>query len=471
MNKTKIVATIGNELEDKTILKKLMLSGVDVFRFDLTYVSFEFCMEMVNAIKEYREELKNEVAIMIDTNGPCINVGRLSSGITKFMKGDKIRVYVDDILGDETKFSVNYPKLVNEVKYEDFLMINGGKVELKVVDKELNYILCEVEKEGYIKENDRINIPRASLNIPFINRKDKDIILFADKIEADFLALSSIKTSEDILKVNDLLIEIGNDHLELLAKIEKMESLKDIDEIIRVSDGVIVSRSTLGTEIPIEKIPMIQKSIIRKCHRVGKISLVSADFLSSMEKEEVPTRAEVADASTAILDSTDGIILTSSVFTGKYPIETVKMLEKIITSVEASIDYLELLDIAMKSEGEDVTGAIVHSVIDCANRLKVKAIITPTMSGYTAKKMSRFRPSCPIFALSPNIKTTRSLSLNFAVRPVKINEIKSFDEMIEVSKEVARDYLDIKKGDKIIITGGYPFKQIKHTNFMKIEEL
>lgn len=471
MNKTKIVATIGSELQDKTILKKLMLSGVDVFRFDLTYVSFEFCMDIVDTIKAYRNELKNEVAIMLDTNGPSINVGRLSSGITKLIKGDKIRIYMDDILGDETKFSVNYPKLIHDVKYGSTMMINGGKVELQIIDKEINYLLCEVKKSGFIKENDRINIPGIPLNIPFINKKDRDIILFANKIEADFLALSGVKTAEDILKVNDLLIEIGNDHLELLAKIEKAESLREIDEIIRVSDGVVIARSVLGTEVPIEKVPTLQKNIIHKCHIQGKVSLVSADFLSSMENEERPTRAEVADACSAILDSTDGIILTGGVFVGKYPIETVKMLEKIISSAEQEIDYLELLNVAMKSEGEDVTGAIVHSVIDCANRLKVKAIIAPTMSGYTARKMSRFRPSCPVLALSPNIKTTRSLSLNFAVRPIKIDEIKSFDEMIELSKEIAYDYLDIKKGDKIIITGGYPFKKIKHTNFMKIEEL
>ena len=471
MNKTKMVATIGSECQDKSILKKLILDGISVFRLDLTHNRYEFYMDVVNKIKELREELQKEVAIMIDTNGPALNVGRMSSNIVKLTKGDKIRIYVDDILGDETKFSVNYPKLVNEVKYGSKMMINSGKVELKIIDKELNYLLCEVEKEGYISENDSINLPGVTLGIPFLNKRDKDTILFADKIGADFLALSYVKSAEDVLVANDLLIELGNDHLSLFAKIEKAEAIKDIDEIIRVSDGVIIARGDLGTEVPLEKIPAIQKNIIHKCHLQGKVSLVSAEFLSSMEKEERPTRAEVADVASAVLDSTDGIILNGDILLGKYPVTTVNMLGKIIESTEQELDYLELLEIAMNSEEEDITGSIAHSVINCANRLKAKAIIAPTISGYTARKMSRFRPSCPVIALSPNIKTVRSLALNFAIHSIKIDEVRTFDEIVELSKEIALQYLDVKKGDKIIITGGYPFKKIKHTNFMKIEEL
>lgn len=471
MNKTKIVATVGPASNSKEMMKKLILNGTDVFRVNLTYATYEFCLDVSKKLQELNKELKTEVALLLDTNGPSLNVGRINSGITKLTEKDKIRVYVDDILGDETKFSVNYPKLIHLVKYGSKMIINSGKVILKIIDKDLNYLLCEVERGGYISEKDGINIPGINLEIPFLNRKDRDDILFADKIGADFLALSYVKCAEDILKVNDLLIEIGNDHLNLLAKIEKIESLKEIDDIIRVSDGIVVARGDLANEIPMEKVPSVQKTIIHKCHKAGKVSLVSAEFMTSMETSMNPTRAEVSDVANAVIDSIDAIILTGETTIGKFPVETVNMMDKIIASAEQDINYSELLDRSMQTETEDVTGSLVYSVTECAKRLHAKAIMTPTMSGYTARKMSRFRPNCPVFALSPDRKTVRSLSLYFAIKPVYVEEIKTIDKAIEVSKEIANDYLEVKDGDKIIITGGYPFKKVKHTNFMKIEEL
>lgn len=471
MNKTKIIATITPNLQSEESLKKLIVSGMNVARLDLAHTSYEFCMDISNKIKKLNKHLKTEVAIMLDTNGPVMNVGRIASFTTKLTKGDKIRIYMDDILGDETKFSVNYPKLIDDVKYGSRIVINNGKVELNIIDKELNYLLCEVVKEGFISQNDNINIPKIDLKIPFLNRRDRDAIIFADKIGADFLALSYVKTAEDILKVNDLLIEIGNDHLNLIAKIEKEEAIKNIDEIIRVSDGVIIARGDLGSEVPFEKIPSIQKNIIQKCHMSGKPSLISAEFLTSMEREEKPSRAEVSDVAGAILDSTDGIILHMFDAKASAVIDTVVMLERIMESAEQEMNYLDFLNILEKQGTKDTTTSIVRSVIECANILNVKAIIAPTMSGYTAMKMSRFRPKCPIIALSPNENTVKSLALYFAVKSVHVNELKTLDEIMDVSKDVVQNYLDIKPGDKIIITGGYPFKRVKHTNFMKIEEL
>lgn len=471
MNKTKIIATIGPASEKTDILKGLIMAGMDVARFNLSYASYDFCLKMVEKIRKLNVELNTNVAIMLDLNGPKVQVGRLHAPKVTLKKEDRIRIYMDDLLGDETKFSVSYSKLIDDVKYNTEILLHDGKVRLKVVDKDLNYILCEVMDGGEISENDSINIPNVKMGLPFISTKDKDDILFANKIGADFLALSFVQNAEDVLEVNDLLIEMGNDHLGIIAKIENESAVEEIDEIIKVSDGILVARGDLGVEIPMERVPSIQKSIINKCHLMGKVSIVATEFLSSMETEVRPSRAEVSDVANAVLDSVDAVLLAGETTIGKYPVETLTMMDKIITSSEEDINYYELLDKSMRSEKQDITGSLVYSVTDCANRLKCKAIIAPTMSGYTARKMSRFRPSCPIIAVSPDEETVRSLALHFAVRGVHIDELHTLDKIIHTSKNITKELIPIDSGDKIIITGGYPFKDVKHTNFMKIEEI
>lgn len=471
MNKTKIIVSIGPASKDRETLKNLILSGMDVARFNLTYATYDFCMETIKTIRELSKECKTNVSIMMDINGPDVRVGKLKEGKAFLHRGDKIRIYMDEITGDDTKFSVTYPRLIDDVKHNTSILLHDGKIELKVLEKDINYLLCEVMNEGEIIEGCGINIPEIKLSIPFLSRKDKDDILFAHKVNADFLALSFVGSSDDVLEVNDYLIEIGNDHLGIIAKIEKERAIDEIDDIIRISDGIIIARGDLGAEIPMERIPSVQKMIINKCHLAGKVSIVSTEFLASMEKETRPSRAEVSDVANAVLDSVDAILLAGETTIGKYPVETVIMMNKIIGSAEEDINYYELLDRSMRSERQDITGSLVYSVTECANRLKCKAIIAPTMSGYTARKMSRFRPSCPVIAVSPDESTVRSLALHFAIRPVLIPEIGNLDKIITTSKKVAQDMIHMTTGDKLIITGGYPFKDVKHTNFMKIEEL
>ena len=263
---------------------------------------------------------------------------------------------------------------------------------------------------------------------------------------------------------------LKNDSMEIISKIETEEGVNHLDEIIRVSDGIMVARGDLGVDIPLERVPGVQKKIIDKCHKAGIVSIVATELLSSMEKMVRPTRAEVSDVANAVLDGADAVMLSNETTVGKFPIETLNMMEKIINSAEKDIDYLEFLS-TKEEQDTDITGMISHSVAECAGRLHCCAIIAPTMSGYTARKMSHCRPCCPIIAVSPNESTVKSLQLHFAVNPVLIKEMKDFDEIIEVSKQVTFDLISTKPGDKIIITGGYPFESVKSTNFMKIEEL
>ncbi len=471
MNKTKIIATIGPSSQDEKILRNLILSGVDIIRLNLVYSNRTFCDEMIEKINKINKELNRFVSIMLDLEGPRLKTGKFKEGSISLKKEDKIQIHKQEILGDVTKFSVNYEKIVEEVKSGTLLKINDGLVELEVIENEPDFLVCSVVKEGIINDFSSIHIPGIHLSIPFISKKDREDILYACEKKVDFLALSHVTSSEDVLEVNDLLIELENDHMGILSKIENESAWNDIDEIIKVSEGIIVARGDLGIDLPIERVPGIQKMVINKCHRMGKASVVATELVSSMQTIPRPTRAEVSDIANAVLDGTDAVLLTGETTIGKYPMETVSMIEKVMKAAEEDLNYLELLDQAMRTEKQDTTGVLAYSVAEAANRLKCKAIVTPTISGFTAKKISRFRPMCPILAISPNIETVKNLSIYFGIQGVFIDELNSFDKVLTKASEVAKKWLTTETKDKIIITGGYPFKETKHTNFMKIEEI
>ncbi len=469
MNKTKVIATVG-PTTSKEILKSLIINGADVVRINMSYATFDFCRDIINKINEINAELHTYASVMLDTRGPLVRINHISNGGTFLKQNDKIRIFMDNVIGDSTKFSVDY-NLVNEVEIGNFITINDGTVELQIIDKGYDYLLCKVLKEGYIKDNNSINIPDVKLNRPFLNSFDKETIKFAHQMNVDFLALSYVSDYEDVLEVNDLLINLKNEHMQIISIIENKAAIDDIDRILKVSDGIMIARGDLGSEVSIERIPGIQKRIIKKCHEKGVIGIVATELLSTLINSEKPTRAEVSDIANAVLDGTDAIVLCGETTMGKYPVETLKTLERVISIAEKDINYDNMIDEAMKEEDVDITSSLAYSVATCAERLKCKAIFAPTMSGYTAKKISKFRPFCPVIAVSPNIDTVKSLALNFGVVPLLINEMKTSDAIIEKSKKIAVDFLMLQPKDKIIITGGYPFKKVKHTNFMKIEEI
>ncbi len=471
MNKTKIIATIGPASNDKEVLRELMLSGMNVVRLNLSHADYSFCMDVINKIKELNRELKMNVAIMLDTEGPEIRTGKFVNGEAQLLAGEMIKIVKEEITGDKSAFSLTIPEVINSVKHNAKIKLDDGKIELKVMEKTNDYLICKVLNDGIIRDGKSVNLECSKLGIPFISKKDCEDIKFANMMEADFLALSFVSSSDDILEINDLLIEMGNDHLGIIAKIENEKALNEIDEIIKLSDGIMVARGDLGVEIPLERVPGIQKMIINKCHLKGKVSIVATELLSSMENTLRPTRAEVSDVANAVLDGVDAVMLSGETTVGKHPILALQTMKRIIKSSEENIDYIDLLGKAMRTEKQDATGLIAYSVADCANRLKTKVIVVPTISGYTAKKMSRFRPSCPILAISPNVLTVKSLALNFGVYAQSMDELTSFDKIIKTSINKAVDSFDLEKTDKIIITGGYPLKEVKHTNFMKIEEI
>ncbi len=470
LNKTKVVVTIGPSTIEKDQIKRLMENGMDVARFNMSYSSYAFCEDAIQKIQELNQELHLSVAVMIDLMGSSVRTGKFTNGQAYFRKGDRIRIYMEDVIGDSSKFSVNYSDLIKEVNYNSVIKVKNGSMMFEVIDRKEDYLVCEVLTDGTIEDNQSVSVDQVKLHLPRMTKKDQSDIVFAHKMNADFLALSHIQSHEEVLYASKILLDLKNDHIGIISKIENEEAVTNLKEIIRVSDGVMISRGDLGVDIPIERIPGIQKKIIEKCHKAGIVSIVATELLSSMERALQPTRAEVSDVANAVLDGADAVMLSNETTIGKYPIETLKMMEKIINSAEKDIDYLEFLN-SREEKDMDITGMISHSVSDCASKLHCCAIIAPTMSGYTARKMSNCRPSCPIIAVSPNENTVKSLQLHFAVNPVLIDEIKDFDKIIEVSKKVTFQLISTQPGDKIIITGGYPFKEVKSTNFMKIEEL
>ncbi|MDD2181288.1 MAG: pyruvate kinase [Bacilli bacterium] len=471
MNKTKIIATIGPSSTDKEVIKELMLNGLDVVRLNLSHADYSFCVDIIEKVNELNKELNMNVAIMLDTVGPEIRTLKFINGEAQLHASELVKIVKEEVIGDKNAFSINIPQAIDGVKHNTIIKLDDGKIELKVVDKTTDYLVCEVLNDGIIRDGKSVNMECSKIDIPFINQKDREDVKFANMMNVDFLALSFVSSSDDILEINDILIELENDHISIIAKVENEKAIEELDEIIRVSDGVMVARGDLGVEIPLERIPGIQKLIINKCHLNGKVSIVATELLSSMENTLRPTRAEVSDIANAVIDGVDAVMLSGETTVGQHPVLALQMMEKVIKSAEENIDYIDLLSKAMRTEKQDSTGLIAHSVADCANRLKAKAIVVPTISGYSARKMSRFRPSCPILALSPDINTVKSLALNFGVYARKTDEFNSFDKIIKTSISKAIDFLELEENDKIIITGGYPLKEVKHTNFMKIEEI
>lgn len=469
MRKTKIICTIGPATEEKEMIKKLVLSGANLFRINLSHASHEFCDEVIKTIKKIERELNTNIGIMLDLTGPSLRISNLNGGKVYLNKDKEIRIYNYEVLGTSSQISFNHPEIVDYLRLKDKIILSDGKIELEVIKKEKNSIVAKILNEGYVYSNKAVHVSNTSYQIPFISDKDKDDIIYAISKNIDFLALSNVRTHEDVLEVIDLLISLKNDHINLIAKIETEEAFDDIDSILKLCDGVMVARGDLGLEMPIEKLPYVQKQVLKKALSNYKVGIVATDMLTSMEKSNMPTRAEVSDVYNAVIDGADAVMLCNETTVGAYPLETLEMMGKIIESAEEDYDYIRNLDEIMSTEKQDITTTISYAVVNSALRLRTKAIVASTNSGYTAKKISRFRPICPIIATSPNLDTVRSLTLNYGVYPYLVEKEKTTDDIVKVCKKKVEETLNLDYGDKYIITGGFP-ASINNTNFMRIEE-
>ena len=470
MEKTKLIATVCESKNERKQIEEFIKSGIDVIRLNMSYSSKDVCRRLIGIIDEVNQQLGTNTAVMLDLEGPCVRTDTFIGGKTHLNTGDKIRIYMNEIKGSMTGFSVNYPNLVNDLKYHTKIKLSKGNILLQVIEKGLDYVVCDVLKGGEVTDNSKIYLPETRMSRKFLTKQDYEDILFANEMNVDFISVSSISSAEDVLEINDLLIELKNEHIGLIAKIENKRAVDDIDNIINIADGIILDRGDLGIEMPIEIVPNIQKKIIHKCYQEGCLMIITAEFNSFLTKKAIPNRAEVSDLSTLVSEAIDAIMLTSETTIGAHPIDTVRIVSKIIKESEDSIDYGYFFRNSLNEKQKSITATVSSSVVLGANELDCKAILVATNFGKTARRISQLKPPCPIIAAASNPSVVKSLQLHFGVLPVTA-EGDTLDELTDNVKKNLATTFKLNKGDKIIITGGYPFKQVKHTNFMQIDEI
>lgn len=469
MKRTKIVCTIGPASEEKDIFKQLVLKGLNVARLNFSHGTHEKYEETINTIKEVRWELNEPVAILLDTKGPEIRTGKFKDPEVELKDGQIFTITTRDVLGDNTISNISYEGLPRDIKVGDAILIDDGLVGLSV--KEIvndTDIKCIVENGGVISNNKGVNVPLVKLNLPAVTEKDIEDIKFGIRMDVDFVAASFVRKASDVWAIRKILEDNNAHHIQIIAKIENQEGLDNIDEILKVSNGIMVARGDLGVEIPTEEIPLAQKDMIRKCNRAGKPVITATQMLDSMMRNPRPTRAEVTDVANAIFDGSDAIMLSGETATGKYPIETVKVMSDIAKRTEEAIDYKGLLGAKGVETATLVTDAISYATCTIASDLDASAILTATSSGFTARMVSKFRPFAPIVAAATSEQIRRRLSLSWGVYTVLTKRLHSTDDVINTSVEKALEAGFIKNGDLVVITAGVPVGASGTTNLIKV---
>ena len=466
--KTKIVCTIGPASESAETLKQLIDEGMNVCRLNFSHGSYDEHQARIDTIKKVRNEVKRPIAILLDTKGPEIRTGNFNKDEVTLNAGQKFTITMDDVVGDETKCTVSYKELVDDVNVNDRILIDDGLIELVVLSKYKKDILCEVKNTGIVKNKKGVNVPNVKINLPAITQKDKEDIIFGIKNDIDYIAASFVRKASDVLAIREVLENNGGQNIKIISKIESQEGVDNIDEILEVSDGIMVARGDLGVEIPTEEIPMVQKEIIKKCNSLSKYVITATQMLDSMIRNPRPTRAEVTDVANAIFDGTDAIMLSGETAAGKYPVEAVKTMAKIARATEESFDYELILRQKKAFMQPTITNAISHATCTTAMDLKAKAIITATSGGYTARMVSSYRPFAPIIASTNDEKTYRQMSLYWGVFAILNTESGSAEDVIDSSVQLSLEKNAIEPGDLVVITAGVPVGKSGTTNLLRV---
>lgn len=474
MKKTKVVCTMGPNTNDRELLKKLIENGMDVARFNFSHGDHEEQKSRMDLLKELRQELNTNTAILLDTKGPEIRTGVLKGGKRIMLKaGEQFTLTTEEIEGDESKVSITYEGLVQDVDAGRVILIDDGLIELKVVGKSEKEIFCEVISGGELGERKGVNVPNVAVRLPAITEKDKDDIRFGVEQGIDFIAASFVRNAECVLEIKAYLKELGAPYVPIIAKVENAEGIKNIDEIIRAADGVMVARGDLGVEIPAEEVPYLQKMIIQKCNMNFKTVITATQMLDSMMRNPRPTRAEVTDVANAVYDGTDAVMLSGETAQGKYPLEALQMMVHIIQNTEQHLDYEGMLEKTGGHLKSGVSSAIGCSSVLAASNLNAKCIITPSVSGATARVVSNLRPRQVILGVTPNERTLRRMSIYWGVKPIKSQAFNTTDDICDGAIELAKVKQFVETGEIVVITAGIPSPNVKKersatSNMMRI---
>ncbi|WP_226036442.1 pyruvate kinase [Aquibacillus saliphilus] len=470
MRRTKIVCTIGPASETVEKLEKLIEAGMNVARLNFSHGDFDEHGQRIKNIREASKRTGKTVAILLDTKGPEIRTGTLKGGQAQLTKGNIVHVSMNEIEGSAERISVTYPQLIEDVHVGSKLLLDDGLIELEVLEilEDKNELKTKALNSGLLKNKKGVNVPNVSVKLPGITDKDASDIKFGIEQGVDFIAASFVRRSSDVLDIRGLLEENNATHIHVIPKIENREGVDNLDSILQVSDGLMVARGDLGVEIPPEDVPLVQKDMIRKCNTAGKPVITATQMLDSMQRNPRPTRAEASDVANAIFDGSDAIMLSGETAAGDYPVEAVQTMSNIATKAETALDHKAILDLRSKSSDITITDAISQSVNHSAMNLEVNAILTPTVSGHTARMISKYRPKAPIIAVTFDERVSRKLSLVWGVETIIGKMAHSTDDVLDVAIErgLATNYF--KRGDRVIITAGVPVGESGTTNLMKV---
>lgn len=467
MKKTKIICSIGPASDSVEVMSEMVKGGMDCARINFSHAAPEDIVKTLEVIREVRKVSGVPVAIMYDTKGPEFRTLKFKDGGITLQKGNTIRMAKSCIIGSEKEFGVNHSEAIDFISKGDKVLIDNALLELEVVDKKADFVVLKALGDGKIQNNKTINVPGVDLKLDFISEADKNDIAFAAQHACDYLALSFVNTKEDVIAARKIIEEAGGDSC-IISKIESRKGIENLDDIIDESDGIMVARGDLGVEVPMEELPMLQKSIIRKCREKGKFAIVATEMLASMYENPRPSRAEVSDVANAVLDGTDCVMLSGETTVGKYPIHAVEIMGRICEYVESTIDYTK--HVAYKGT-IGVSDTIAKLVVDAVEYSDIKLIVTTTMTGFTASKISNLRPNSIILACCPSNHIAEKIVLNFGVKPVITNIYESTDEMVESARQIAHREFNLDKGDLIVVTGGFPLGKSSKTNYLRIVEI
>lgn len=469
LRKTKIICTLGPATEDESVLRRLMQGGMNAARFNFSHCTHEDASKKLEAVTRLREELGLPIATILDTKGPEIRVKTFQNGPVQLRAGDTFTLTTREVEGDEKMVSITYQDLTKDLKAGARVLIDDGLVELRAEEVTDTDIVCTVINGGQVSNHKGINVPGTQLSMPFISEQDRADIIFGIEHGFDYIAASFTRSAKDILAIRSILKEYDCHSINIIAKIENMEGVDNIDEILRVVDGIMVARGDMGVEIPLEDVPVLQKQLIQKSYLAGKQVVTATQMLDSMIKNPRPTRAESTDVANAIYDGTSCIMLSGETAAGKYPVEALETMVRIAEKAEESINYIKRFNSRDNSDvAFDVTNAISHATCTTAHDLGAKAIVTVTKGGGTARQLSKFRPLYPIVGCTTQEHVWRQLNLSWGVVPMLIDEVEDTDVLFDRAVDAAERTGLVHSGDLVVITAGVPLGISGTTNMMKV---
>ncbi len=469
MRRTKIICTLGPAVDSEDMIRTLIRTGMDAARFNFSHGSHPEHLARLNMLKAVRDAMGRPVATILDTKGPEIRIKSFETKTITLEPGDPFTLTTEDVTGNQGLVSVTYPQLHEELQPGQEILIDDGLVAIRVERIEGTNIVCTVENGGTLSANKSINIPGVHIQLPALTEKDIDDIRFGVENDFDFIAASFVRRAADVEAVRAVLHDCGGDDVKIIAKIENQEGVDNLDAILEAADGIMVARGDLGVEIPAARVPILQKQMIRKGLQQGKPVITATQMLDSMMRNPRPTRAEVSDVANAVYDGTGSVMLSGETAGGKYPVEALTAMVGIVTETESAIDYWKQFQKQRVLPASNINDAITHTCCLTAKDLNAKAILTATNSGRSARMICRFRPACPIAALTMHEKVRRQLNISWGVTPYLTGEVNSTDRIFSLSAEVALKERLVENGDTVVITAGVPLGKSGSTNLIKAQ--